>query len=206
MSAADGAEASLARKPDPRPHRNRAKALEAARSLLSERGWDAVTHLAVSERSGFGRTTLYRFWPEQADLLHDLLESQLTSASLQTTGDLRSDLLAELMRLADRINDPPTARMILAVIERAAVNDQFAELRVRWHLAGTSGVRALIQEAMASGILDHDLDMQEAVDQLAGPMVLRGFFAAVPVTDDYVATCVDRFLAQHRHPIAHVDR
>ncbi|MGW0710227.1 TetR/AcrR family transcriptional regulator C-terminal ligand-binding domain-containing protein [Streptomyces sp. NPDC002643] len=179
---------------DPRPDRNRILALGAAKALLVESGWDAVTHLAVAERSGLGRTTLYRFWPERADLLHDLIESELPSDELVPTGDLRADFVAELLRLADRVNDPRTATMTLTVMERAATDPQFAKLRARWHFEGTSGVRALIRDGVAAGLLRRDIPTQDAVDQLAGPLVLRGLFAAEPVTPAYVERTVDRFL------------
>ncbi|MFI8794306.1 TetR/AcrR family transcriptional regulator C-terminal ligand-binding domain-containing protein [Streptomyces sp. NPDC055105] len=194
MSSTADEKPSGGRVRDPRPNRNRTLALDAAKALLVESGWDAVTHLAVADRSGLGRTTLYRFWPERADLLHDLIESELPSNELVPTGDLRADFVAELLRLADRVNDSRTATMTLTVMERAAADPQFAKLRTRWHLEGTSGVRALIRDGVAAGLLRQDIVAQDAVDQLAGPLVLRGLFAAEPVTPDYVERTVDRFL------------
>lgn len=198
MSSTADEKSSGGRVRDPRPNRNRTLALDAAKALLVESGWDAVTHLAVADRSGLGRTTLYRFWPEQADLLHDLIESELPSNELVPTGDLRADFIAELLRLADRLNDPHTATMTLTVMERAATDPQFAKLQARWHLEGTSGVRALIREGVAAGLLRQDIVTQDAVDQVAGPLVLRGLFAAEPVTPDYVERTLDRFLHEFR--------
>jgi AcrR family transcriptional regulator len=194
MSSTADEKPSGRRMRDPRPNRNRTLALDAAKALLVESGWDAVTHLAVAERSGLGRTTLYRFWPERADLLRDLIESELPSNELVATGDLRADLVSEMLRLAGRVNDPRTAAMALTVAERAATDPQFAKLRDRWHLEATGGVRALIREGAAAGLLRQSIVPQDGVDQLAGPMVLRGLFAGESVTPDYVEQTVDRFL------------
>lgn len=198
MSPAGGATPNGGRAPDPRPHRNRARALEVAGSLLVEQGWDAVTHVAVADRSGFGRTTLYRFWPDRVALLHDVIESEMPSIEITPTGDLRADLVLVLGRLAERINDPRAARLILTVAERAASSTVFADLRVRWHEEGARGVRSLIRAAVDSGELVGGVDDQDAVDLLSGPMVLRALFAGQAVTTEYVEQNVDRFLREFR--------
>jgi len=190
------AASSPKRRPDPRPDRNRAAALAAGRELLAERGWDAVTHLAVAEHSGLGRSSLYRYWPDPGDLLHDVIESELPSSTLVPTGDLRADLVDEMWRLAQRINDPRSARMILTVVERAATDPIFGQLRDLWHLEGTRATRDIIRCSIAQGRLPDDLPIQDAIDQIAGPLITHGFFAGQPLTKEYVEASVDRFLHQ----------
>ena len=59
--------------PNPQVQRTHRVMLDAARGLLSENGPSAVTHLRVAEVSGVARATVYRHWPDRADILLDLL-------------------------------------------------------------------------------------------------------------------------------------
>ncbi|HYA68777.1 MAG TPA: helix-turn-helix domain-containing protein, partial [Acidimicrobiales bacterium] len=56
--------------------RTRQAVLAAASAILEEQGWEAVTHVAVSERSGVGRTTLYRHWPDATALLIEVIAAE----------------------------------------------------------------------------------------------------------------------------------
>lgn len=84
------------RQPDPRAEHSRAQALQAARALLAEEGWEAATHLRVAERSGLGRATVYRHWPDPVALRRDALSEEALVFHTVPTGDLRADLVAEL--------------------------------------------------------------------------------------------------------------
>lgn len=187
----------------PRRRRNgrgaqsRSVALAAAHKLLIENGWGAVTHLAVAEASGLGRTTLYRHWPEPGDLLIDVISAELPSDPLPSQGDLRSDLLAEMFQLRERLLDPDTSRLIATIIERAGRDPVFQLLRQRWHQEGTQGTRDALQRGISSGELARGTDVQDALDELSGPLVARILIAGQALTAKQVERHVDRFLAFH---------
>lgn len=56
------------------------RALAAARDSLLEIGATRTTMVEVARRSGVGRTTLYRHWPDISALFADLLTRELTTA------------------------------------------------------------------------------------------------------------------------------
>ena len=64
---------SLESSTNPQVQRTHGLMLDAARDLLNENGPAAVTHLRVAEASGVARATVYRHWPDRADILVDLL-------------------------------------------------------------------------------------------------------------------------------------
>jgi AcrR family transcriptional regulator len=179
---------------DPRAKRSRAAALEAARELLIERGWPGVTHVAVAEHSGIGRTTLYRHWPDTSSLIRDTLAHHIAVAHTEPTGDLRADLLAELEASRAMLHEPTTDRAIRVVIERAAVDATFAEMKDALYRAGTQVLRHIVDAGKERGELPAQLDTDLAVDQLFGPLFFRRLVANQPIPDGYVLKVVDAFL------------
>jgi AcrR family transcriptional regulator len=77
--------------------RTRHDVLAAAVRLLTTTGWDRVTHANVAVEAGYSKGTLYVHWPERIDLLRDTLSSYKQLRHHTVTGDLRADLIGELI-------------------------------------------------------------------------------------------------------------
>jgi AcrR family transcriptional regulator len=181
---------------DPRLARSRAAALTAARELLGEQGWAGVTHAAVASRSGVGRTTVYRLWPERAALVRDTLSLGVRDAvaRLRLTGRLRADLLAMLAALRGQLRDPVQDRGMRGIIERVAVDPSFAAVKESLFRLGTSSLVDLLTRAKANGELDQELDVEFAVEILVGPVFFRHMLAGRPLSKRYTEQIVDNFL------------
>ncbi|MEV0119129.1 TetR/AcrR family transcriptional regulator [Streptomyces sp. NPDC050844] len=180
---------------DPRAARSRAAALAAAQELLVEQGWSAVTHVAVAARSGVGRTTLYRHWPDSSSLIYEAIAQRIANARPTRTGVLRDDLVGQLNGLRALLHDPVGERGMRVVIERAGVDPTFAELKASLYQAGSGGFRAIVERAKETGELPRDLDTELAIDQLAGPLMFRRLLAERTFGAQYVHTVADAFLA-----------
>jgi AcrR family transcriptional regulator len=191
---ADGWFGMLNRGPDPRAARSRAAALRAAQELLAEQGRSAVTHAAVAARSGVGRTTLYRHWPDPTALLHDAIAQRMSQVRSAPTGKLRADLVQELNGLRILLHDPVTERGMRAITERAGIDPAFTGLKEALYQLGTEGYRSIIGAAKVRGELPATLDPDLAVDQLAGPLMFRRLLADQTFDTDYVEAVVDSFL------------
>ncbi|MFZ3566550.1 TetR/AcrR family transcriptional regulator [Streptomyces sp. BH097] len=183
---------------DPRAARSRAAALAAVRELLDEGGWQAVTHAAVAARSGVGRTTLYRHWPDATDLLRDALAAHLARSHSEPVGDLREDLLAELDVVRRQLHTPSSERAIRVVIERARTTPAFEQLKEELYREGSAVTRAIVRAAVDRGELPADTDVSLAVDQLLGPLFFRRLLAGATFDSAHVRTVVDQFLALRR--------
>jgi AcrR family transcriptional regulator len=182
------------RGPDPRAVRSRAAALTSARQLLVEQGPAAVTHVAVAEHSGVGRTTLYRHWPDAAMLLRDAAAQLISIAHTAPAGDLRADLLAELEAARDLLHDPMVNRGIRVIIERSSVDPVFTEIKETLYQAGSEVLRSIVETGKADGALPATLDTDLAVAQLAGPLMYRVLLAGSRITTTQVGEVVDAFL------------
>jgi AcrR family transcriptional regulator len=182
---------------DPRVERTRAAALAAAKALLDEGGWDAVTHVAVSERSGIGRTTLYRHWPTSDLLLRDLIAAEALSVTGEPSGSLEADLVGHLDTFRRRLQDPAVERHIATVLERATVDPAFARLRAAIISACTRPLATILKAGIARGELTSSLDPAVGVDELAGPILFRHLFVRRHLTRGFVRALVADFMAAH---------
>lgn len=180
---------------DPRVERSRAAVIAAGRDLLDEGGWDAVTHVAVAERSGVGRTTVYRHWPDSISLLRDVVMSEHRNSHATPTGELRQDLVAELDQFRLELQRPGFVRLMLTVMERAAVDPEFARLRKMVHDEGSCVLRSILRTGVRNGDLPLDLEIDRAVDELCGALVFRRLVSGRPLSAAFVRWIVDDFLA-----------
>ncbi|MGW6700515.1 TetR/AcrR family transcriptional regulator [Nocardia sp. NPDC055049] len=185
------------RPPDPRTVRSRDTALTAARELLIEQGLAGLTHGAVAARSGISRATLYRLWPEPTDLVRATLTQHITLAQPEPTGDLRADLLTELTATHAMLHEPATEQGMRVMIERAAVDPRFAEVKEALYRSGTRAARTTLTDAVARGDLPAELDVDLALDQLHGPLFFRRLVANRTFDLDYVRDVLDDFLRTH---------
>ncbi|MEU1982265.1 TetR/AcrR family transcriptional regulator [Nocardia sp. NPDC019395] len=185
------------RPPDPRTVRSRDTALASARELLIERGLAGLTHGTVAAHSGISRATLYRLWPEPADLVRATLTWHITLARPEPTGDLRADLRTALAGTRAMLHEPASEQGMRVMIERAAVDPKLAEVKEALYRAGTQVARAILADAVARAELPAELDIDLALDQLHGPLFFRRLVANRTFDLDYVHDIVDAFLRCH---------
>lgn len=181
---------------DPRITRSRSAALTAVRELLQEDGLPAVTHVNVSSRSGVGRSTLYRHWPDVTDLLRDALAGQIARRHSTPKGNLRDDLLAELDLVRSQLLDATTERIMRVVIERADSSPAFAALKLDLYREGSRTTATVIEAAVTRGELPAATDVEFAVAQLLGPLFFRRLLAGARLNRADVTAVVDAFLGR----------
>jgi AcrR family transcriptional regulator len=80
--------------------------LDAALTVLAERGYEGMTIDMVAAEAGMARATVYRRWVTKADLVLEAVSrmshSDVGLARLPDTGSLRGDLTAMILPLDDR--------------------------------------------------------------------------------------------------------
>ncbi|WP_029253247.1 TetR/AcrR family transcriptional regulator [Paraoerskovia marina] len=138
----------------------------AARDLISEVGFDAMTMDAVAARAGAGKSTLYRRWSTKEELAVDALTWGLGPGvsvhDVPDTGSLRGDL-AELERLKGGDRSDRVMAGILPALRRdhelaRVFHDRFVVARV-------GIMRAVLERARERGEVppERDLDMVATV-------------------------------------------
>jgi AcrR family transcriptional regulator len=113
----------------------RARVLEAARALFSERGIDKVTIAEVARRAGVAGSTVYGLFASKAGILRALMQAALFGPRFQAA-----------QRLLDGVDDPVRLIELTAGVARAVYDGESAELGV---LRGASAFSADLRETEA---------------------------------------------------------
>ncbi len=178
------------------------RALRAARDLLAERGYAAVTFDEVARRAGVGKSSLYLRWPSKADLVVAAVDAGLGDFSDIDTGTLRADLrelaarlldaywsgagLAAFRLRADARHEPELQRAIDAVRYKDSVRES----------------RTLIRRGLRRGELPDHVSPTLIGDLIVGSILVHVMATPVHLTDtvrrqsaEYLDTLVDTVLA-----------
>lgn len=158
----------------PRAGRKRSEAargaiLDAALTLLQERGYAALTTDAIAERAGTGKQTIYRWWPSKADVVLEALMLQGQSIRAPATGDLEQDLAAFLRATFRLVRGPAgTGAALKALMAQAQLDPAFQARFQAFIATRRDALRAVlaVQPWPAAGL-------EAAVDMLFGAMWYR---------------------------------
>jgi AcrR family transcriptional regulator len=159
----------------PRSETARRAILDAARDLIAENGYDALTIQGIADRAGAGRQTIYRWWTSKALIVADLLlagDLQVPSTPVPDTGSLEADLTTWLEAVAESMSDPLLAPIMRALI--TAASDDPQEARLMYSM--TTGpihesVVARIARGKGAGQLHADVDERAVADALIGTIL-----------------------------------
>jgi AcrR family transcriptional regulator len=165
--------------------------------LLVEEGPDAVTALRVSEATGVARTTIYRHWPEREDLLRDTVALDEPEPRIELSGDTKSDLIAMLTHMAEQVGKRRSARMMTVALDRAGYRGEAGGPHRDMVRRRLDQLRRIIETGVEQGDLVADLNVDDAVAQLAGPAFFQAVFLRRRVTPEFITGVVDRFVAGH---------
>jgi AcrR family transcriptional regulator len=164
--------------------------------LLVQDGWEAVTHLRVAERSGLGRATIYRHWPQASDLVRDVLAQEALKAAVPTTNDLRRDLVDLLKLVRRELVNGGFGRVLAALIDRAEWDSEVYRIKIDVVQEGTSVIMDRIVLAVERGEIG-PVDVRQAVSQLAGPILYSRLLSGERITTSFITSIVNEFVETH---------
>ena len=133
--------------------------LEATAALVAERGLTAVTMSAIAERTGIGRATLYKYFPDVEAILRAWLARQVEThlAQLTAARDREGDATARLGAVLRAYAELSRRRHGTALA--AALHDSAEVARAQHQVLDL--VRDLVGEAARSGHLRDDVPARE---------------------------------------------
>ena len=173
--------------------------LEAAGELLLEGGIPAFNIEAIVERSGVARSTIYRHWESRRELLVATFEYLLPiPADADAHGPLRERLASLAEAYSERLRKAPWASAIPMLLDAAARDPELAGVRERLVEENRGPTRRTLELAIEQGELPPDTDVDEAISQIAGPMVFRHLITHEPTDPAFARRMVDLFLASRR--------
>ena len=169
------------------------KVLPVALRVFLEEGGAALTPTRLHAETGIARATIYRNWPEAADLVEIMLERATEHPeSVSFTGDLRTDLHTATDLLLDRFHRRPARAFFSACIEYGRHSDRVARAAEAFIGGILAPFRDVIAEAADRGEIDGDVD--ELTAEITGPLILEHVVMGKRISDARARRLVDRVI------------
>jgi AcrR family transcriptional regulator len=158
----------------PRDEAARRRILQAALDLMDETAFTQVTMEAIAERAGASKTTVYRWWPNKAQLaIEAFREAVAPELPLRDTGSLRNDLTMQMQNFA-RVLSGRGGRMLRSFLVAARCDPEVAEaFRSIWSDPRRAEAKSMLRQKQATGQLRQDADLDLVIDSLYGPLYYR---------------------------------
>jgi len=170
--------------------------LDAATDVFVDRGWDGLRVEDVAVRACVGKTTIYRRYPSKLDLLLAAAEQLCAEKGpIPDTGTVRGDLIAYAATYLRMLTTTRTGRALPEMVAAMARHPEltapyrefFAERRASW--------LTLIDRAVSRGELPADVDRDQLVDLIVGPLFYRALVMHQGTDPASVDRLVDTALA-----------
>jgi AcrR family transcriptional regulator len=197
------AEPHAVRRPGrPRDARAGEAILVAAAEVLGEGGPQGFTVEAVAARAGVGKATIYRRWPTRGELMLDAASRVGLEVTPVDTGNVRDDLVQHLVALADKMAGTPSGRLLVAIIAEAVANPEMNQQLRAFTMARRQVARAAVVRGMERGQLPPDIDPDDVLDLLGGPIFWRLLTGGMVADAAFITWMVDTVLAGVRAGVA----
>ncbi len=175
----------------PGPHGDTlAKLLPVALRLFLEEGGAALTPTRLHTETGVARATIYRNWPDPADLVEVMLDRATERPDPEAFGgELRADLHTAVGILLDRFEHRPARAFFAACIEYGRHSERVARTAEAFIDGILDPFRTVLAAAVDRGELDGDVD--ELVAEVSGPLILEHVVMGRTVSRDRARRLVD---------------
>ena len=178
-----------ARRPPGRPRSERARkaVIRSTLALLKRVGFNELSIEAVAAHAGVGKATIYRRWPNKAELVIDAFASAVEKElRFPSAGPVLKSIHAQMRRWAV-IFHSPLGQIVATVIGAGQSEPEILQaFRTYWVEPRRVEARALLRQAIKKGDLRADLDPDVVLDLLYGPLYLRLLLRHAPLDQNFV--------------------
>ena len=170
---------------DARVVRTRHDIGHATLDVLIDEGRDAVTHPHIAEVAGYSRATVYKHWPTRADLLREALGHLGELHHHVPIGDLRTDLIDELLVFRSSMEHRRLGRALTVLAELAVSVPELAAVRDELITDGERTVRAMLAPLLP------DIELEAATLMLCGAILHAALMHGELPSDEVITAAVD---------------
>ena len=182
--APTGAREPAVRRPRGRPRdpANDVAILTAARELLAEGGFDALTFEAVAQMTGISRVSIYRRWSDKARLVSEIAHGGDQQLPDVVEGEgLEAEIFEVLTMIDERYRQKDVAAAAIGMIvawqrdptlRTSLASAQEEESRLRF--------RQMIDKGKAAGQIRADVDSEALFDIAVGSIIYGRLFSSLP--------------------------
>ena len=179
-----------ARRPGrPRSEKARKAVIQSTLVLLKQVGFDGLAVESVAARAGVGKATVYRWWANKAELVIDAFASAVEDElRFPAAESVLESIHQQMVRWAP-IFRSPLGQIVATVIGAGQSDPEILEaFRAHWVEPRRGEARKLLRQAIKEGEIRSDLDPDEVLDLLYGPLYLRLLLRHAPLDEDFANT------------------
>jgi AcrR family transcriptional regulator len=165
--------------------------LQAAREVLEQVGYRAMTIEAIAARAGVGKKTIYRWWPSKATVVLEALITQTEAhVPFTDTGSLEGDLLAYFELSFSGLRGK-SATVLSGLAAEAQLDPEFArEFQRTFIVPRKQELVALLQRNLQRGELAPDTNLEVLADLIYGAKWYRFLLYPAPLDDVFAREIV----------------
>lgn len=183
--------------PAQRATRSRALVLQAAVSHILGHGTASLTVEAIAQTTGLAKTTIYRHWPNRAELLAEAIERLGNVAVAPDTGSLRADLLeffAVRVRLLEDSGGEPGMKTVPGLMEAARHDPNLGAVVTLMVDGLLRTLKIVLERARERGEIDAGRNLDTIADLLIGAVFFRRGFVGQVIGRKYLADMIETVL------------
>lgn len=159
--------------------------LDAARSVVAEKGFNGSSMDEIARRAGVGKDTLYRRWKSKEELVLHLLtmmsEENVPAPQLE---DPRYGLFVFLQNIRKVNTDTDVGLIIAGIVSASARNERLAGVFQEFWRERRKVAAAPVREIVPSTTTEEEIEV--ILDHILGPMYYRLLLTGDPVDDEYL--------------------
>jgi len=170
--------------------------LRATKELLTERRYADVTMEGIAERAGVAKQTLYKWWPSKARLAMEAWTA-LANSKIPTpdTGHIESDLVELVRHTCNVLSRSNIGQTVAGLIAEAQSDPELAvEFRETYIGARRRMAAGVLEAGIARGELRPEIEVQEVLDLMYGPIWYRLLLRNAPLDDRFARSLVAHLL------------
>lgn len=161
----------------------RRRVLDSARDLVSRSGPRAVTVAEIAAAAGVGKQTIYRWWPSKSSVIMEAL-IELTDPDPGGLPDSTYAALRVQMRRVVRMFASRNGELIRELVADSQGDPALAkDFRDRFLAHRRARAAITLGKGIASCELRSDLDVEDALDALFGPLWFRFLLGHRPLDE-----------------------
>jgi AcrR family transcriptional regulator len=180
----------------PRSLEARSAILQAVHDLVSKGGYNAASIEAVAARSGVAKTTIYRWWPNRASLVLELLVETANAVAPPPAGsDPMRALRTELLLVAEA-SEGLAGHLLSALLGEAECDPEVRDaLQQRIFTPRRHATAKVIRQAQEAGEIRKDVAPLMAGELLYGPLFYKKYVRQEHVTAAFVKEVFKQVMA-----------
>jgi len=173
----------------PRSEKARKAVIRSTLKLLERVGFNELSIEAVAARAGVGKATVYRWWPNKAELVITAFASAVEKElRFPAAGPVLKSIHEQMKRWVV-IFQSPLGQIVGAVIGAGQSEPEILEaFRAYWVEPRRIEARNLLRQAKKNGEIRPDLDPDLMLDLFYGPLYLRLMLKHAPLDENFVNT------------------